>query len=779
MKLRDNKNSQNKSKNNDILDEKLLKELILLYNRGDLENLINNLDILIKKNPNNFIIWNLLGASNKRLGNLDKAINAFKKVIRLNPNYSDGFNNLGVAFKDQGKINEALNAFKKAISLRPNYPEAYNNLGLIFRDQGKINDSLNSFKKAISLRPHYPEAYNNLGVILRDQGKTNESLNFFKEAINLKGDYAEAHYNLGISLQKLEMINKAIKSYELAINIKPDYAEAYNNIGVIYQSQRKFDQALKIIKKAISFNSNYPEAFYNAGVALRELGNINEAILYYNRAIKLKPNYKEAHYNLGIAFQELGKLDVSIKSLRNAVLLDPYFEKAKSQILYQSANICDWNEIEKNKKLIEKIGISKQYVSPFTILSLHDSPESHKLRSEVYAKAKYLNIQSHKIKKPLKKTEQIRIGYFSADFHSHATMHLIVRIFELHNKDKFKIFAYSYGPNTNDEMRQRLIKSVSCFRDIRLKNDHDVALLARNDKIDIAVDLKGYTKGGRTGIFAYRAAPIQINYLGYPGTLGTDFIDYIIADHVVIPEPDRNKFTEKIIFMPNSYQPNDNTRKISKKKITKNEMKLPEKGFIFCCFNNNYKILSREFSIWMRILNKVQDSVLWLLKTNEFAEYNLKKEAEKRGINQNRLIFANNAQQSDHLARHKLADLFLDTFNYNAHTTTSDALWSGLPVVTKLGKSFQSRVAGSLLQSIELPELVTVNEIDYESLILELATSPKKLIKITEKLEKNRHRMPLFNSEHYTKSLEKGFEIAYKKYFNQTKPEIIDIVDHL
>ena len=231
--------------------------------------------------------------------------------------------------------------------------------------------------------------------------------------------------------------------------------------------------------------------------------------------------------------------------------------------------------------------------------------------------------------------------------------------------------------------------------------------------------------------------------------------------------------------MPNSYQPNDNTRKISKKKITKNAMNLPEKGFIFCCFNNNYKILSKEFSIWMRILNKVQDSVLWLLKTNEFAEYNLKKEAEKRGINQNRLIFAENVEQSDHLARHKLADLFLDTFNYNAHTTTSDALWSGLPVVTKLGKSFQSRVAGSLLQAIELSELITENEIDYESLILELATSSEKLIKINEKLKKNRLLMPLFNSEHYTKNLEKGFEIAYQKYFNQTKPETIDIINKL
>ena len=231
--------------------------------------------------------------------------------------------------------------------------------------------------------------------------------------------------------------------------------------------------------------------------------------------------------------------------------------------------------------------------------------------------------------------------------------------------------------------------------------------------------------------------------------------------------------------MPNSYQPNDNTRKISKKKITKNEMNLPEKGFIFCCFNNNYKILSKEFSIWMRILNKVQDSVLWLLKTNKFAEYNLKKEAEKHGIDQKRLIFAENAKQSDHLARHKLADLFLDTFNYNAHTTTSDALWSGLPVVTKLGKSFQSRVAGSLLQAIELSELVTENEMDYESLILELATSSEKLIKINEKLKKNRPLMPLFNSEQYTKNLEKGFEIAYKKYFNQTKPETIDIINYL
>ena len=353
----------------------------------------------------------------------------------------------------------------------------------------------------------------------------------------------------------------------------------------------------------------------------------------------------------------------------------------------------------------------------------------------------------------------------------------MAKIFEAHDSEKFETYAYSFGPDKNDAMRQRLIKAVDVFDDVTKMSCKDAALLARQDKIDIAVDLKGYTKDSRPGIFAYGAAPLQISYLGYPGTMGADFIDYIIADNVVITEPHEKYYTENIIYLPNSYQVNDNTRMISERSVTKSEMGLPEHRFIFCCFNNNYKISPDEFDIWMRILGMVDGSVLWLLKSNKWAETNLQLEADSRGISRDRLIFADRLPQDEHLARHRLPDLFLDTFNVNAHTTTSDALWAGLPVVTKLGKGFAARVAGSLLTAIGLPELITETEQEYEALILDLATNPERLASLKEKLAVNRLSKPLFDTELFTKHLEDGYQQAYQRYFEGLEPDTITVRD--
>jgi predicted O-linked N-acetylglucosamine transferase (SPINDLY family) len=349
----------------------------------------------------------------------------------------------------------------------------------------------------------------------------------------------------------------------------------------------------------------------------------------------------------------------------------------------------------------------------------------------------------------------------------------MAKVFEMHNPEKFELYAYSFGPNSNDEMRQRLIRAVDVFADVRLKSDKDIALLAQKDKIDIAVDLKGYTGSSRFGIFAYRAAPIQISYLGYPGTSGAASMDYIVADKIVIPRQFETSYSESIIHLPHSYQVNDNTRVISESTITKLEMGLPEKGFVFCCFNNNYKISSIEFNIWMRLLKEIKGSILWLLKSNKNAERKLRAEAASRGISADRLVFAKHVPSAEHLARHRLADLFIDTFNVNAHTTASDALWAGLPIVTKLGNGFAARVAGSLLTAIDLTELITKTNQQYEELILELAKNPTRLAEIKKKLAMNRLSKPLFNTELFTKYLEDGYQQAYARYFYDLDPDTI------
>ena len=550
-------------------------------------------------------------------------------------------------------------------------------------------------------------------------------------------------------------------------------------MGVVLKDKGELDAAIDSYKKAIKIKPDFAEAYSNMGVSLTDQGKLDTAITSYKQAIKIKPDFAEAYYNMGVALKEKGDLEAAIDSYNQALKIKPDYEIARVKKLYQQAHICNWTAIQEDREYISELGISTQHVSPFAILSLEDAPERHRLRSELYAKQKFKQRPMPLPSRPKTKPSRLRIGYFSADFQDHATMYLMAKVFEAHDPEKFELYAYSFGPDKNDEMRQRLIKAVHVFDDVKMMNDKDIALLAQQDKIDIAVDLKGFTKGSRTGIFAYRAAPIQINYLGYPGTMGANFIDYIIADKVVIPEKHEPSYNENIIHLPYSYQVNDNTRVISECSMTRIEMGLPEQGFVFCCFNQNYKISPTEFDIWMRLLREVEGSVLWLLKSNKWSEDNLRLEAEKRGISSERLIFAEKKPQAEHLARQRLADLFIDTFNVNAHTTTSDALWAGLPVVTKLGKGFAARVAGSLLSAIDMSELITETEQEYESLILDLATNPERLGAIKLKLAANRLSKPLFNTELFTKHLEDGYQRAYQQYFDGKKPEAIYVPEQV
>ena len=523
---------------------------------------------------------------------------------------------------------------------------------------------------------------------------------------------------------------------------------------------------MKNCAKTLELKPNYAEAHNNMGGALQKLGRLDDAIKAFNKAILLKPNYVEPYFNIGIILKNQNKLQEAVEMHTKALLHNPDYANARSERLNLQAKICDWKAVEEDRSLLLDFGIAGDAISPFSVLALEDAPERHRLRSEKYARETFSVKSLKKFKRPSQMSKRLRIGYFSADFHDHATMYLMAQIFAAHDKTQYEIFAYSYGSISHSTMRNRLINEVDIFHDISQFNDTHIVELVLREKLDVAIDLKGYTKDSRTNLFSSRLAPVQINYLGYPGTLGADFMDYIVADPIVIPEDKRQHYSEQIMYLPHTYQPNDNTRTISQKIQTREDMGLPRDGFVFCCFNNNYKISPKEFDIWMRLMAKVEGSVLWLLKCNKWAEQNLKREAEARGISGDRVIFAEKVANSEHLARHRLADLFLDTFNYNAHTTASDALWVGLPVVTKLGEGFAARVAGSLLNAVGLPELITHSEEAYEALILKLATSPKKLSAIKEKLEANRLSKPLFNTEQYTKHLENGYQQAYQRYFN-------------
>lgn len=673
---------------------------------------------------------------------------------------------------------EFLTAEQKIKSSIKKYPKSYvllNMLGVVEHETGKIGASIKAYKKSISINPNYAFAYNNLGIALKIQGNKDEAIASFKKATLIEPDFLDAYNNMAATLSERGAFEEAIALCKKVISIKPDFAEAFNNMGVIYKEQGNIEESLLALKKAKLLKPDYADAYNNLGAIFRDQGDFEEAIKFFRRTISLQPEHSESYNNLGVTLSDQGKIDESIEAHKRAISLNPNFEMARASKIYQQAQICDWKGIEDERSMIAKLGIGTQAIRPFQLLSIEDSPSRHKKRAlnvnrdKVYENISLYNHKKIEIHKPIK------IGYFSSDFKEHPVAYLIAKVIEMHNREEFKVYGYSINGTTKDKMYNRLVYAFDEFRDLSKVSDKEAAMISREDNIDIAIDLNGYTQNSRTGIFGYRAAGVQINYLGYPGTLGTDFFDYIISDAIIIPAEFRNFYSEKIIYMPHTYQPTDNTRSISQKKITRSDLGLPENCFVFCCFNNTYKITSEEFDIWMRIMKNIKDSVLWLFKSNKWAENNLKKEAQNRGVNANRLIFANRLPQDEHLARHKLADLFIDTFNYNAHTTASDALWAGLPVVTKMGKGFAARVAGSILNALDLCELITDNKKDYEKLIRDLATNPNKLNNIREKLDRNRSLKPLFNTELYTKNLEKAYKIANQLHLKKEKIQFIHI----
>jgi predicted O-linked N-acetylglucosamine transferase (SPINDLY family) len=681
---------------------------------------------------------------------------------------------MGNVLQRQNKLEEAIEAYKKTLSIKPDYANAYYNMGNALKEQSKLEEAIQAYNKVLSIKPDSAEAYYNMGIALHDQNKLEEAIEVYNKALAIKPDYADAFNNMGSALQEQNKLEEAIEAYNKALSIKPDYANAYYNMGNALKEQSKLEEAIQAYNKALTIKPDYAEAYNNMGIALQDQGKLEEALDVYNKALVLKPNDAGVYNNMGIALKDQGKLEEAIKAYNKALKINPNHEAARTEKLHQLAHICNWDSIAKDHNLIPKLGMSDKHVSPFALLPLEDFPDRHLTRSKIYAISKYpQKILLPRARPSTKWPKRIRIGYFSTDFKEHPVAYLIAKVLEQHNRGQFEVFGYSVHGSSSCGMRQRLEKSFDSFADLQDMSDRDIALQARQDKIDIAVDLNGYTEHACTGIFACRAAPIQINYLGYPGTLGADFMDYIVADRFLIPSKNQKYFNEKLLYLPNTYMPTDNSREISKKKITRREMGLPDDAFVFCCFNNNYKISSNEFDIWMRLLTKVENSVLWLRQSNQFSIINMKNEALKRKVDPSRLVFADKVPMDEHLARHRLADLFVDTFAFNAHTTAAEALWTGLPLVTKLGKGFAARVAGSLLNAVGLPELITETEQDYEALIFEFATSPTKLAELKEKLAINRLTQPLFNTELYTKHLENGYQQAYQNYFEGNLPQTI------
>ena len=719
-----------------------------------------------------------LGITLHELKQIEGAVASFERAIVLKPDFAEAYANLGLAVQELRQLDFAIASYDKAIALQPEYTEALYNRGNAFLELKQLGAAVASYDMAIALKPNYFEAYANRGNALRELKQLDVAVASYERAIEFKPDLAEAYYNLGLAMHELTQLEGAVASYDKAIALKPNLVEAYCDRGNALLELKQLVAAVVSYKKAITLKPDYAAAYSNQGLALQELRQLDAAVASYERAISLKPNYAEAYYNRGNALKELKQLVAADVSYGMAIDLKPDYEYLFGLRLHTKMRMCDWHDFEINlKNLSQKVQSKLKASTCFPLLALPIGLALQRQAAETWTKDKHpYKATLGPILKPESKSK-IRIGYFSADFHNHATSYLIAELLERHDKDKFELIAISFGPNTEDEMRHRIKQSVDQFVDVTEMNDQAVAHKSRELCIDIAVDLKGLTQDARLNIFSYKAAPIQVSYLGYPGTLGADYIDYLIADKTLIPKESQEHYSEKIVYLPYSYQVNDSHRAIASKQFTKQELGLPKDSFVFCCFNNNYKITPDVFDAWVRILTAVDASVLWLFEDNQTAATNLRKEAALRGLDPSRLIFAKHMYLPEHLARHKAADLFLDTFHCNAHTTASDALWAGLPVLTCMGESFASRVAASLLFAIGLPELVTETTTDYEALAIELATNFNKLKAIKDTLESNRLTTPLFDTALFARHIEAAYIEMYDRYQAVLPPDHIYITD--
>ena len=610
--------------------------------------------------------------------------------------------------------------------------------------KGDLNSAERLLKQSLAMAPKNSEALRLLGVTFAFKKDLQKALKALDKAIKVDPNNWLAHSNRGNVLKDLNQFDAALKSYDRTIALQPNYAEAYNNKGNLYQDLKRYEEAVKSYEQAIALQLNYAEAYSNAGNALKKLNMLDQALVAYEKAM------------------ELGD--------ENELALAAYLS-CKMQL-------CDWGGIPERLQKIEKGDITrKDLFYPFHIFSVCNSPQVVKDVTQSYMSSKHpAKTDLGKFDKPIK-SEKIRLGYFSADFRNHAVSFLIAGLIEAHDKDRFELIAFSMGPDESDEMRERLKASFDQFIDISSKSDLEVAKLARQLQIDIAIDLGGITQNSRPSIFAYRAAPIQIGYIGYLGTMASPYFDYIIADEVIIPPEYRDAYSEKIIYLP-SYQANDPKREISSRVFTREEFDIPIGAFVYCCFNNNYKFTPSILDSWSKILLEVDKSVMLLHAENHTVKKNLLAEFNARGIDPSRIFFAERLPRAEYLSRYRIADLFLDTSPYNAGTTASDALWAGLPVLTFLGSTFSARMGGSLLKAAGLPELICNSQKEYEELAIALGLDRMRIDAIKEKLAGNRLNTPLFDIKEFTKNLEGAFEQAYEGYLNNMPLDHIFINSH-
>lgn len=628
------------------------------------------------------------------------------------------------------------------------------NLARLAQKDGNLAEATRLYRQIVAASP-IPEVLVNLGTVLAQQGNRHEALAQYDQALQQRGDLFEALFNRGNLHLESGHGQEALTDYEKAIAIRSDMAGLWNNRGTALRRLHRLEEALFSYERAVALAPTHVNALTNRAIALFDLRRLDQALTASEAALVVQADFAEALYIRGNILRDLGRLKEAQENFERVLQVAPHHALALNGLAQTSAALCDWTKTASlAPRLASDVQAGRAVIQPFVLMGYSQDAALLRRCAENYVHRVAPTQPPLSDGKPYGH-DRIRLAYLSADFHQHPTAQLMVELFERHDRNRFEVTALAFGPDDGSPMRHRLAKAFDTFEDVRPLGDQDIARLIRAREIDIAVDLNGHTHEARPGIFSYRPAPVQVNYLVYPGTTGASYMDVILADRIVLPSDQQPFFSEKVIHLPDCYQANDATRLVPPAP-SRAEAGLPESGFVFCCFNNSWKIARPVFDIWMRLLQQVPDSVMWLL--DSAATDNLRAQAQARGVDTSRLVFAPKLPAGQHLARHQLADLFLDTLPYNAHTTCSDALWAGLPVVTCYGAAFHGRVAASLLKAVGLPELVTMRPEDYEARALDLARNPALLRATRDKLQRNRLTAPLYDSERFRKNIEAAYE---------------------
>jgi predicted O-linked N-acetylglucosamine transferase (SPINDLY family) len=702
----------------------LLREAVALHNRGRLQEAEEIYRAVLKAAPEQSDALHLLGILAAQRGDSAGAAELIGRALLCDPQNAAAFYNRGNALRDLKRYEEALASYDSALALRHDHLGALINRGATFEQMHRPADALQNYDRALLLEPNSPALLFNRGNALRDMGRLDE----------------------------------ALAAYGRVLQVEPNSLAALNNRGTLLLRLMRFEDAVGHFDRILALAPSNVEAIANRGIALMHLKRYGEAISALDSAIAHEPDFAKTYVARGNLFSELFQYDRAFLDYDKAWRLDPDLNYVEGFRLHAKMLVCDWSRFaEESASLCRRVMAGKRASEPFPLLAISTSPEEQLACAQAFSSDKHPPRA-----RPLWSGERyghdrIRVAYVSGEFREQATAYLTADLFETHDREQFELYAISTGPNDDSPMRRRLEATFDHFAEMSASSDSEIAEFVRNAEIDVLLNLNGYFGRDRTNVFAMRPAPVQVNYLGFPGTMGAPYMDYIIADRLVIPERDVGWYSEQVVYLPDCYQPNDRKKPIAERVPSRSENGLPGDGFVFCCFNNNHKLAPQFFDIWMRLLDAVPGSVLWLFEGNAAVRASLEREAANRGVSGTRLVFAPTVKLAEHLARASLADLFLDTLPHNAHTTASDALWCGVPVLTCLGTTFAGRVAASLLENVGLPELITTSMAQYEALALDLARNPERLRRLRSTLARNRDSCALFDTPRYARHLETSF----------------------